>query len=240
MATIRKDEKIICFKIVYCGTALSGKTTNLKHIHSRLEPAGRSELISLSTAADRTLFFDFLSIETQALQGYRTLFQLYTVPGQVTYNATMQLVLKQADGVVFVADSQMDRQRDNIQAWQNLEASLRINGSSIERLPIVLQYNKRDLPNAAPVEYLEFLLNNRQKRFTSFESDAAHGRNVLATLNAVSQTVLSHFHERMIRERIELEQDSGPPVGAPPEDPAEAASRHAASTRPVRQPSLVA
>lgn len=240
MATIRKEEKILCFKIVYCGTALSGKTTNLKHIHSRLDPTGRSELISLSTAADRTLFFDFLSIESQAMPGYRTLFQLYTVPGQVTYNATMQLVLKQADGVVFVADSQMDRQRDNIQAWQNLEAGLRINGSSVERLPLVLQYNKRDLPNAAPVEYMEFLLNNRQKRFVSFESDAAHGRNVLATLNAVSQAVLFQFHERVLRERIELEHDDGPPDEAPPEDPGMAASRAASATGPMRQPSMVA
>jgi hypothetical protein len=116
MATIRKEQRILCFKIVYCGTALSGKTTNLKTIHSRLDPAGRSDLVSMSTAADRTLFFDFLSIETSVMPGYRTLFQLYTVPGQITYNATMQMVLKQADGVVFVADSQMDRQRDNLQS----------------------------------------------------------------------------------------------------------------------------
>ena len=232
MATIRKEEKILCFKIVFCGTALCGKTTNLKHIHTRLEPSGRGELISLSTAADRTLFFDFLSIESQAMPGFRTLFQLYTVPGQVTYNATMQLVLRQADGVVFVADSQMDRQRDNIQAWQNLEASLRLNGSSVERLPIVLQYNKRDLPNAAPVEYMEFLLNNRQKRFTSFEVEASRGRNVLATLNAISQAVLTEFYEKVERERIELEQEEAA------DDMMTA--RHSGSADSDQQPSLVA
>jgi hypothetical protein len=234
MATIRKEQRILCFKIVYCGTALSGKTSNLKLVHSKLDPSGRSELVSMATAADRTLFFDFLSVETSAMPGYRTLFQLYTVPGQVTYNATMQMVLKQADGIVFVADSQMDRQRDNLQSWQNLEANLRLNGSSIDQLPVVLQYNKRDLPNAAPVEYLEFLLNNRTKRYVSFEADARQGRNVLATLNTVSQMVLNQFHDRMLRERIELEND----------EPAEpAAEGHLDRNQPQveeEEPSLVA
>jgi hypothetical protein len=151
----------------------------------------------MSTAADRTLFFDFLAVEAAAIPGYRTSFHLYTVPGQITYNATLQLVLRQADGVVFVADSQMDRQRDNIQAFQNLDANLRLNGSSLETLPIVLQYNKRDLPNAAPVEYMEFLLNNRAERFLSFEAEAQNGRNVLATLNAISQNVLARFQSRV-------------------------------------------
>ena len=188
----------------------------------------------MATAADRTLFFDFLSVETSAMPGYRTLFQLYTVPGQVTYNATMQMVLKQADGIVFVADSQMDRQRDNLQSWQNLEANLRLNGSSIDQLPVVLQYNKRDLPNAAPVEYLEFLLNNRTKRYVSFEADARQGRNVLATLNTVSQMVLNQFHDRMLRERIELESDE------PVEPAAEPRSDRHQTQVEEQEPSLVA
>jgi mutual gliding-motility protein MglA len=100
MATIRNEDNLLCFKIVYCGPALGGKTTNLAHIHSRLDPAGRGDLISLAAAADRTLYFDFLSVETQVLTGYRTMFQLYTVPGQVSYNATLQLVLRQADAIV--------------------------------------------------------------------------------------------------------------------------------------------
>jgi len=236
MATIRKEQRILCFKIVYCGTALSGKTTNLKTIHSRLDPAGRSDLVSMSTAADRTLFFDFLSIETSVMPGYRTLFQLYTVPGQITYNATMQMVLKQADGVVFVADSQMDRQRDNLQSWQNLEANLRLNGSSIERLPVVLQYNKRDVPNAAPVEYLEFLLNNRPNRYISFEAEASRGRNVLASLNAVSQQVLTQFHEQMQREHIELESYDHFDENDSPSPPAE----RSALPSQAKEPSLVA
>jgi len=196
MPAIQHDEKKVLFKIVYCGTPLSGKTTNLQQIHAKLDPSGRSDLVSLSTANDRTLFFDFLSIESAAIPGYRTSFHLYTVPGQVTYNATLQLVLRQADGVVFVADSQMDRQRDNIQAFQSLEANLRLNGTSLERIPLVLQYNKRELANAAPVEYLEFLLNNRPVPHLSFEADARSGRNVLATLNAVSQAVLAQFQAR--------------------------------------------
>ncbi|MDB6075213.1 MAG: mutual gliding protein [Verrucomicrobiaceae bacterium] len=207
MATVRKEDKVLCFKIVYCGTALGGKTTNLSQIHDRLEPSGRGEMVSLSTAADRTLFFDFLAVESNVLPGYRTLFQLYTVPGQIAYNATLQLVLRQADGIVFVADSQIDRQRDNLQSFQTLEANLRLNGNSVDRIPLVLQYNKRDLPNAAPVEYMEFLLNNRHHRFTSFEADASRGRNVLATLNAVSQGILAQFHERMVREHLELEEE---------------------------------
>jgi signal recognition particle receptor subunit beta len=193
MPSIQHEDRTVSFKIVYCGTPLCGKTTNIQQIHAKLDPRGRSDLVSLSTAQDRTLFFDFLSVEADAIPGYKTTFHLYTVPGQVTYNATLQLVLRQADAVVFVIDSQMDRQRDNLQAFQSLEANLRLNDSSIERLPVVLQYNKRDLPNAAPVEYLEYLFNNRPVPLLSFEADARGGRNVLATLNAVSQAVLHQF-----------------------------------------------
>lgn len=193
MPSIHHEDRTVSFKIVYCGTPLCGKTTNIQQIHAKLDPRGRSDLVSLSTAQDRTLFFDFLSVEADAIPGYKTTFHLYTVPGQVTYNATLQLVLRQADAVVFVIDSQMDRQRDNLQAFQSLEANLRLNDSSIERLPVVLQYNKRDLPNAAPVEYLEYLFNNRPVPLLSFEADARGGRNVLATLNAVSHAVLHQF-----------------------------------------------
>ncbi len=245
MATIRKSERILCFKIVYCGAALSGKTTNIETIHSRLQPDGRSDLVQIATAADRTLFFDFLSVETSVMPGYRTLFQLYTVPGQIIYNATMQLVLKQADGVVFVADSQIDRQRDNINAWQNMEANLRMNGTQLDRLPMVLQYNKRDLPNAAPVEYMEFLLNNRPRRYIAFEGDALRGRNVLACLNSVSQMVLNQFHDRMLREKVELESEVAPAMESATQADARtettlppASSRP--QTSPMEQPSLVA
>ncbi|MCB1227551.1 MAG: GTPase domain-containing protein [Verrucomicrobiales bacterium] len=197
MPSVNHDERTISFKIVYCGTPLSGKTTNLQCIHTRLDPTGRGDLVALSTARDRTLFFDFLAVDAPVVPGYKTSFLLYTVPGQIVYNATLQLVLQQADGVVFVADSQLDRQRDNLQALQNLEANLRLNGSSIDRIPLVLQYNKRDLPGAAPVEYMEFLLNQRSRRCLSFESDARSGRNVLATLNAISMAVLQQFQQAL-------------------------------------------
>lgn len=197
MASIHHAERYVSFKIVYCGTPLGGKTTNLQHVHQCLDPDTRGDLISLATAQDRTLFFDFLAVEAVVLNGYRTRFHLYTVPGQIVYNATYQLVLRQADGVVFVADSQLDRQRDNIHAWQNFEANLRLNGQNIEHIPIVLQYNKRDVPNAAPVEYMEYLLNNGPQRYLSYEGAASRGHNVLATLNAVSHQVLARFASRV-------------------------------------------
>jgi hypothetical protein len=197
MAAIHKAERTVSFKIVYCGPPMGGKTTNVQYIHSCLDQSTRGDLVSLATSADRTLFFDFLAVDAAVVAGYNTRFHLYTVPGQVTYNATYQLVLKQADGVVFVADSQLDRMNDNLQAFANLEANLRLNGQSTERMPIVLQYNKRELPGVAPVDYMEHLLNNRAQRFLSYEASAATGVNVLTTLNAISQTVLYRFNALM-------------------------------------------
>lgn len=197
MAVIHADRRTVSFKIVYCGTPIGGKTTNLQHIHSCLDPKSRGELVSLSTTADRTLFFDFLAVEAPILNGYTAKFQLYTVPGQAVYNATYQLVLQQADGLVFVADSQMDRMRENVQAWDNFRNNLRLNGQSLDELPLVIQYNKRDLPNAAPVEYLEYLINQGTHRCQSYEASAARGHNVLTTLNAISHEVLGRFMSRM-------------------------------------------
>lgn len=200
MAVIHEDQKTVSFKIVYGGPPLGGKTTNVQHVHSCLDPATRGELISLSTAADRTLFFDFLAVDASMPNGYKARFNLYTVPGQIIYNATYQLVLRQADGLVFVADSQMDRMVDNMQAWEVLQANLKRNGQSLDRIPLVLQYNKRDLPNVAPAEYMEYLLNSGQRRFYSYEAAASHGHNVLSTLNAISHQVLSRFAEKMASE----------------------------------------
>lgn len=194
MAVIQEKNRTVSFKIVYGGPPLGGKTTNVKHIHSCLDPETRTDLVSLNSTADRTIFFDFLAIETSLPNGYRAKFQLYTVPGQVLYNATYQLVLRQADGIVFVADSQMDRMIDNLHAWETLQNNLQRNGQSLERIPLVLQYNKRDLPNVAPVEYLEYLLNNGFQRFYSFEASAAHGHNVLSTLNTLSHLILARFN----------------------------------------------
>ncbi len=193
MPTINYASKEIQFKIVYYGPALSGKTTNLVYIHSRIAPAHRGDLISLATAADRTLFFDFLPLSALTLQGFRTKFQLYTVPGQVIYNSTRQLVLRSVDGVILVADSQWDKMEENVLSFRNLEQNLQKQNLTLEHVPIVLQYNKRDLPSIAPTNYLEYLLNNRKKRLQSFECVASTGRNVFSTLDAVTQLLLHKF-----------------------------------------------
>ena len=193
MSIINYASKEIQFKIVYYGPALGGKTSNLLYIHSRIAPAHRGDLVSLATAADRTLFFDFLPLHALTLQGFKAKFQLYTVPGQVIYNTTRQLVLRSVDGVVFVADSQWDKMEENVTSFRNLEQNLLKQNLVFEQIPIVLQFNKRDLPNVAPINYLEYLVNNRKKRLQSFESIATTGMNVFSALDAVTQQLLHKF-----------------------------------------------
>ena len=194
MPTINYASKEIQFKIVYYGAALCGKTTNLVYIHSRISPAHRGDLVSLATAADRTLFFDFLPLNAVVIQGFKTKFQLYTVPGQVIYNATRQLVLRNVDGVVFVADSDWDKMEENVISFRNLGENLQKQGLSADELPYVLQFNKRDLQEVAPTNYLEYLLNNRKRRVKSFESIATTGVNVFSTLDALTQLLLHKFN----------------------------------------------
>jgi mutual gliding-motility protein MglA len=193
MPIINYASKEIQFKIVYYGPALGGKTTNLAYIHSRIAPAHRGDLVSLATAADRTLFFDFLPLTALTLQGFRTKFQLYTVPGQVIYNSTRQLVLRSVDGVVFVANSQWEKMEENVASFRNLEQNLQKQNLHLEQVPFVLQFNKRDIPSVAPINYLEYLLNNRKRRVQSFESVAATGVKVFSTLDAVTQLLLHKF-----------------------------------------------
>jgi signal recognition particle receptor subunit beta len=193
MPIINYASKEIQFKIVYYGPALGGKTTNLIYVHSRIAPAHRGDLVSLATAADRTLFFDFLPVNALTLQGFKTKFQLYTVPGQVIYDTTRQLVLRSVDGVVFVADSQWEKMEENVSSFRNLEQNLQKQNLLLEQVPIVLQFNKRDLPNVAPNNYLEYLLNNRKRRIQSFESIANTGVKVFSTLDAVTQLLLHKF-----------------------------------------------
>jgi mutual gliding-motility protein MglA len=195
MPIINYASKEIQFKVVYYGPALCGKTTNLAYIHSRIPEAHRGDLVSLATAADRTLFFDFLPLNSVILQGFKTKFQLYTVPGQVMYNTTRQLVLRSVDGVVFVADSQWEKIADNVDTFRNLEENLLKQNLPLDDLPYVLQFNKRDLENAAPVGYLEYLLNNRKRRVPSFEAVASTGHNVFAALDAVTQLLLHRFNK---------------------------------------------
>lgn len=195
MPIINYASKEIQFKVVYYGPALCGKTTNLAYIHSRIPEAHRGDLVSLATAADRTLFFDFLPLNAVILQGFKTKFQLYTVPGQVMYNTTRQLVLRSVDGVVFVADSQWEKIADNVDTFRNLEENLLKQNLLLDDLPYVLQFNKRDVENAAPVSYLEYLLNNRKRRVRSFEAVASTGHNVFAALDAVTQLLLHRFNK---------------------------------------------
>ena len=193
MAIINYANKEVQFKVVYYGPALCGKTTNLAYVHSQVNEVNKGELVSLATAADRTLFFDFLPLNAVVIKGFKTKFQLYTVPGQVIYNATRQLVLRSVDGVVFVADSQWDKMEENIESFKNLEENLARQGTSIDNVPYVLQYNKRDMPNPAPVHYLEYILNNRRVRVPTFVAVATTGQGVFATLNTISRLLLQKF-----------------------------------------------
>jgi hypothetical protein len=194
MAIISHDTQKISFKLVYCGPPLGGKTTNLAHLHRRIAPHLRGGLVTLASSVDRTLFFDFLPVKAAVIHGYATEFLLYTVPGQEQFNATRQTVLRGVDGIVFVADSQLDRLDENLKALHGLRRNLARNGQSLDALPMVLQLNKRDLPAVAPVKYLEFLLNRGPVRHPVFEASAATGRQVMATLNALAQRVLRQFH----------------------------------------------
>src|SRR5204862_4862201 len=148
---------------------------------------------SLATSSGRTLFFDFLPIEAMSIKGFKTKFQLYTVRGQVIYNTTRQLVLRGVDGIIFVADSQYDKMQENVESFQNLEENLRGAKLDLAEIPYVLQYNKRDLPNVAPVEYMEYLLNNRDVRVPAFEASAAKVEGVFETLNAITRLLLQKF-----------------------------------------------
>jgi mutual gliding-motility protein MglA len=195
MAIINQATKELQVKIVYYGPALGGKTTNLVQVHEHVQTAEgqKGKLVSLATSSDRTLFFDFLPIEAVAIKGFKTKFQLYTVPGQVIYNTTRQLVLRGVDGIVFVADSQYDKMEDNVKAFQNLEENLQTLELDFNEIPYVLQYNKRDLPNAAPIEYMEFLLNNRDVQVPSFGATAHKCQGVFETLNMITRMLLHKF-----------------------------------------------
>jgi signal recognition particle receptor subunit beta len=159
MSMINYAAREINCKIVYYGPGLGGKTTNLEHIYGKVKPETRGKLISLATETERTLFFDFLPVDLGTIRGFNTRFHLYTVPGQVYYNASRKLILKNVDGIVFVADSQLERMEANLESMQNLYDNMAEYGYDLTRLPFVIQYNKRDLPNAAPVAQLQEALN---------------------------------------------------------------------------------
>lgn len=182
--------EIVC-KIVYYGPGLCGKTTNLQHIHGEVKSDKKGELVSLATQTDRTLFFDFLPIDLGQVRGFKTRFQLFTVPGQVFYDASRKLILRKVDGVIFVADSQRERMEANTESLYNLEDNLEEYGYNLDELPFVIQYNKRDLPNAVPVAELEEELNERG--VPSFEASALSGEGVFETFKAIGKLVLANL-----------------------------------------------
>ncbi|HXX81498.1 MAG TPA: GTPase domain-containing protein [Thermodesulfovibrionales bacterium] len=188
MSFINYSSREINCKIVYYGPGLCGKTTNLQYIYRRTTPEQKGKLISLATETERTLFFDFLPLALGDIKGFRVRFHLYTVPGQVFYAASRKLILKGVDGVVFVADSQIERMEANIESLEDLRINLAEQGYELEKLPFTIQYNKRDLPNVAPIEEMNTLLN--PNGIPWFEGVAMTGQGVFETLKNVAKQVL--------------------------------------------------
>jgi len=178
-------------KIVYYGPGLCGKTTNLQYIYKRTNPDAKGKMISLATETERTLFFDFLPLSLGEIRGFKTRFHLYTVPGQVFYDASRKLILKGVDGVIFVADSQLERMEANQESLDNLRTNLAEHGYSLDKMPYVIQFNKRDLPNALPLDELRQILNPLGQ--LDFEASARTGQGVFETLKAVSKLVLTEL-----------------------------------------------
>jgi mutual gliding-motility protein MglA len=189
MSMINYASREINCKLVYYGPGLGGKTTNLEYIYGKINPDTRGKLISLATEQERTLFFDFLPVDLGSIRGFKTRFHLYTVPGQVYYNASRRLILKGVDGIAFVADSQAERMDANIAAMENLYENLADYGYDPQQVPIVLQYNKRDLPNAVPVEEMRVHLNP-SGQLPEYQGVAVVGKGVFDTLKAISKQVL--------------------------------------------------
>ena len=191
MSFINYLSREINCKIVYYGPGLCGKTTNLQYIYNRTNPDAKGKMISLATETERTLFFDFLPLEIGEIRGFKTRFHLYTVPGQVFYDASRKLILKGVDGVVFVADSQMLRAEANIESMDNLRTNLAEQGYNLDTLPYVIQYNKRDMPNVTPVEELRSMLN--VAHVPDFSAVATTGEGVFETLKSVAKLVLTEL-----------------------------------------------
>ncbi len=188
MSFINYSSREINVKLVYYGPGLCGKTTNLQYIYKKTNPDAKGKMISLATETERTLFFDFLPLALGEIRGFKTRFHLYTVPGQVFYDASRKLILKGVDGVIFVADSQVERMESNVESVENLRINLAEQGYNLDNIPYVIQYNKRDLPNVAPVAEMDKLLNPRG--LPSFESVAMTGVGVFDTLKNLAKQVL--------------------------------------------------
>jgi len=191
MSFINYSSREINCKIVYYGPGLCGKTTNLQYVYAKTNPEAKGKMISLATETERTLFFDFLPLSLGEIRGFKTRFHLYTVPGQVFYDASRKLILKGVDGVVFVADSQIERMEANLESVENLRVNLGEQGYDLGKVPYVVQYNKRDLPNIATVEELHRLIN--PTNVPEFQAVAPTGVGVFDTLKAVAKLVLTEL-----------------------------------------------
>lgn len=195
MATVNRTTREINCKLVYYGPGMCGKTTNLKFFHQNFVGKSCGDLVSLATPGERTLFFDFLPVKLAEIGGYSVKFGLYTVPGQVQYNATRKLVLRGADGVVFVADSQWDLMDENAESLKNLNDNLVEYGVNLEEIPYIIQYNKRDLTDIAPIWYMQHLLNRRG--VPTFEAVATEGKGVYETLFTLCRYVVRGLAHRL-------------------------------------------
>jgi signal recognition particle receptor subunit beta len=191
MTFINYASREINCKIVYYGPGLCGKTTNLQWIYDKTNPQAKGKLISLATETDRTLFFDFLPLELGTVRGFKTRFHLYTVPGQVFYDASRKLILKGVDGVIFVADSQVERMDANVEAIENLKINLKSQGYDLQTIPYILQINKRDLPNVESAEEMKRLLQQKNPPEPVVEAVASKGTGVFETLKGVAKLVLA-------------------------------------------------
>ncbi|MAZ48843.1 MAG: gliding-motility protein MglA [Halobacteriovoraceae bacterium] len=188
MSFVNYHTKEVNCKIVYYGPGLGGKTTNIQHVYKRTAGNNKGKMVTLNTENERTLFFDFLPLDLAEIRGFKTRMHLYTVPGQVIYEASRKLILRGVDGVVFVADSQVDKMEANLESFEGLKKNLLEQGYDIEKIPVVMQWNKRDLPNTASIQELEKKLNNYD--FPSFEASALNGEGVFETLKSISKHVL--------------------------------------------------
>lgn len=189
MSFINHNAKEIHCKIVYYGPSLGGKTTNIQWIYHKISSPEKSELTSLNTDNDRTVFFDFLPIDIGEIRGFKTRFHLYSVPGQIRYDASRKLILKGIDGVIFVADSQEERKEENLESMANLEINLEQQGYNIKNLPMALQYNKRDLPDVLPIAEMRSLLNKYNS--PDFEACASKGHGVFEPLKTISKSIIT-------------------------------------------------
>jgi len=194
MSFINYSAREISCKIVYYGPGLCGKTTNLQHIYKKISPDSKGKMISLATETERTLFFDFLPLALGEIKGFKVRFHLYTVPGQIFYDASRKLILRGVDGVIFVADSQVERMDANLESMENLIKNLKEHGFNLEELPYVIQYNKRDLPNSIPAEELNDALNPR--KVPAYDAVAPTGEGVFETLKHVAKLVIMELKQK--------------------------------------------